>query len=89
MELIDLFKEEEKIVFNILVERFHDTAVPGLQENIEEYKKLIKDYAAALRQNGMLTHRGRQIKTKPDLIKVCLKEGWDDLLKDMEVLENA
>lgn len=84
MEVYDLFKWQETITSNILAERFHDITVPGLTESIEEYKELVGNYAAALRQNRQLTHQGRLIKTKPDLKTIILAEGWGDLLKDME-----
>ena len=59
------------------------------QAEIETYRKNIRNYAAALRQNGQLTHKGRQVKTKPDLKKICQDEGWNGLLNDMEVLNNV
>lgn len=89
MELYDLFKQQENITSNILAERFHDITVPGLTESIEEYKGLVANYAAALRQKRQLTHKGRLIKTKPDLKTIIIEEGWEDLLKDMEVENNA
>lgn len=89
MELIDLYTKQEKIFGDILVERFHGITVPGLQAEIETYRKNIRNYAAALRQNGQLTHKGRQVKTKPDLKKICQDEGWNGLLNDMEVLNNV
>ena len=71
MEVYDLFKWQETITSNILAERFHDITVPGLTESIEEYKRLVGNYAAALRQSGQLTHKGHPVKTKPDLKRIC------------------
>lgn len=89
MELIDLYTKQEKIFGDILVERFHGITVPGLREEIETYRKNIKNYAAVLRQNGQLTHKGSQVKTKPDLKRICQEEGWNGLLNDMEVSNNV
>lgn len=89
MEVYDLFKWQETITSNILAERFHDITIPGLTESIEEYKGLVGNYAAALRRNRQLTHKGHQVIAKPDLKKICIEEGWEDLLNDMEVESNA
>ena len=84
MELYDLYKWQETIISDILVERFHNITVPGLPRSIAEYKALVANYAAVLRQKQQLTHRGRLIKTKSDLKSTIIEEGWDYLLKDME-----
>lgn len=84
MELIELYEQQDKIINAILFEWFHDTTVPGLTESIEEYKRLVGNYAAALRQSGQLTHKGHPVKTKPDLKRICINEGWQYLFKDME-----
>ena len=89
MELIDLYTKQEQIFNDILMERFHNITVPGLHEEIETYKQNTRNYAAALRQNGQLTHNGRQVKTKPDLKRICQEEGWNALLHDMEVSNNV
>lgn len=89
MELIDLFRQQEKISCDILIERFHDITVPELEREIKEYKTLTMNFAAALRRNNQLTHKGRQVKTKPDLKKICIEEGWTELFIDMEVNNNA
>jgi hypothetical protein len=89
MELIDLYTKQEQIFNDILIERFHNITVPRLRENIETYKQNTRNYAAALRQNGQLTHRGRQVITKPDLKRICQEEGWKALLNDMEVSNNV
>ena len=49
MELHDLYKWQETIISDILVERFHDITVPGLTRSIAEYKALVANYAAVLR----------------------------------------
>ncbi len=89
MELIDLFRQQEKISCDILIERFHGITFPELEREIKEYKTLTMDFAAALRRNNQLTHKGRQVKTKPDLKKICIEEGWTELFIDMEVNNNA
>lgn len=89
MELIDLYKQQDKIISDILLERFHDITVPGLRKEIETYTQNTRNYAAALRQSGQLTHKGRQVKTKPDLKRICQDEGWNSLLNDMEVSNNV
>lgn len=89
MELIDLYTKQEQIFGDILMERFHNITVPGLHKEIETYIQNTRNYAAALRQNGQLTHNGRQVKTKPELKRICINEGWQDLFKDMEVSNNV
>ena len=84
MELIDLYEQQDKIIDAILFEWFHDTTVPGLCEEIEIYTQNTRNYAADLRQSGQLTHKGRPVKTKPDLKRICINEGWQYLFKDME-----
>ena len=84
MEMAQLNKWQEEIIYHIFQERFEEISVPGLNENIAEYKQIIKDHAAQLRNNCQLTHSGRLVKSKPDFKNICIDKGWYELLTDAE-----
>lgn len=89
MEMTQLNEWQEDIIYRILVERLEEITLPGLRENIVEYRKTIADHAGQLRRSGQLTHKGQPVKTKPEFKRICVEKGWRELLHDAEGLDNA
>lgn len=89
MEMKDLYNQWQRVLCDIYSERYTGEPVPGLPELIEQYKANTTNHAAALRKKSQLTHKGQPVLTKPDFKKICIAEGWEDFLYDLEVETNA
>lgn len=91
MELNELNKIQDEVSASIAFERFSGSKIPNLEHKIAEYRQLVSNYAASLREKNQLTHNGKLIKTPNQFKRICEKEGMSWLLDNAtpEVNPNA